>query len=76
LSRGASALLVIGFGLMTILAASGRWMAGIGGVGMLFAGAVLYQLLKRRSRYVATGLGLLWLGLSVAGLVLFLWGWL
>jgi hypothetical protein len=75
-SRGLSVVLVIGFGLMTVLAVSGRWTAGIGGVVMLFGGAMLYELLRRRSEYVATGLGLLWLGLCLAGLVVFLWGWL
>ncbi len=76
MSRGLSVLLVVGFGLMTILAVSGRWMSGIGGAGMLLGGAMLYQLERRRSQYLGTGLGLLWLGLCVAGLVLFLWGWL
>jgi hypothetical protein len=69
-------LLVIGFGLMTILAVSGQWMAGVGGVAMLCGGSMLYQLLRRRSQYLGTGLGLLWLGLFLAGLVVFLWGWL
>jgi hypothetical protein len=75
-SRGLSVVLAVGFGLMTILAVSGRWMAGIGGVGMLFGGAMLYQLFRRRSQYLGTGLGLLWLGLCLAGLIVFLWGWL
>ncbi len=60
---------------MTVLAVSGRWMAGVGGVGMLVGGAMLYQLLRRRSQYLGTGLGLLWLGIGLGGLVLFLWGW-
>jgi hypothetical protein len=68
-------VLVVGLGLMTVLAVSGRWMSGIGGAGMLFGGAMLYQLLRRRSQYVATGLGLSWLGLCLAGLILFLWSW-
>jgi len=75
-SRGLSALLVIGFGLMTMLAVSGRWMAGIGGVVLLCGGAMLFQLLRRRSQYLGTGLGLLWLGVCLAGAVVFLWGWL
>jgi hypothetical protein len=75
-SRGLSALLVIGFGLMTILAVSGRWMAGIGGVVMLCGGAMLFELLRRRSQYLGTGLGLLWLGVCLAGAVIFVWGWL
>ena len=76
MSRGLSALLVIGFGLMTILAVSGRWMAGIGGVVMLCGGAMLFELLRRRSQYLGTGLGLLWLGVCLAGAVIFVWGWL
>ena len=76
MSRGLSALLVIGFGLMTILAVSGRWMAGIGGVVMLCGAAMLFQLLRRRSQYLGTGLGLLWLGACLAGAVIFVWGWL
>lgn len=76
LSPGLSMLLTAGFGLMTILAVSGRWMAGAGGVAMLLGGAMLYQLLRRRSEYVATSLGLLWLGLCLAGGIVFFWGWL
>ena len=76
MSRGLSALLVIGFGLMTILAVSGRWMAGIGGVVMLCGGAMLFELLRRRSQYLGTGLGILWLGVCLAGAVIFVWGWL
>jgi hypothetical protein len=75
-SKGLGVLLVVGFGLMTILAVSGRWMAGIGGVAALAGGAMLYQLLRRRSRYLGTGLGLLWLGVCLAGAVVFVWGWL
>ena len=76
MSRSLSALLVIGFGLMTILAVSGRWMAGTGGVVMLCGGAMLFELLRRRSQYLGTGLGLLWLGVCLAGAVIFVWGWL
>ena len=76
MSRGVTALLVVGFGLMTIIAVSGRLMAGIGGAVMLGGGAMLYLLLRRRSQYLATGLGLLWLGLCLAGGVVFIWGWL
>ncbi len=76
MSRGLSAVLVVGFGLMTILAVSGRWMAGIGGVVMLCGGAMLFQLERRRSQYLGTGLGLLWLGVCLAGAVIFVWGWL
>jgi hypothetical protein len=76
LTRGLSVVLVVGFGLLTILAVTGRWMAGVGGGGMLLGGAMLYQLLRRRSQYLGTSLGLLWLGMGVAGLIVFLWGWL
>ena len=76
MSRGLSLLLVVGFGLMTILAVSGRWMAGIGGVVMLGGGAMLFELERRRSQYLGTGLGLLWLGVCLAGAVVFVWGWL
>lgn len=76
MSRGLSVILVVGFGLMTILAVSGRWMVGIGGAGMLCGGAMLYQLQRRRSQYLGTGLGLVWLALCLAGLIVFLWGWL
>jgi len=75
LSRGVSVVLVVGFGLMTILAVSGKRMVAVGGVGMLLGGAMLYQLVRQRSGYLGAGLGLLWLGMGVAGLVLFLWGW-
>ena len=68
-------VLVIGFGLMTLLAVSGRWMAGAGGIAMLLGGAVLYQQLRRGSQYLATALGLVWLGIGLGGLVFFLWGW-
>ena len=76
MSRGLSVILVVGLGLMTILAVSGRWMAGFGGAGMLCGGAMLYQLQRRRSQYLGTGLGLVWLALCLAGLIVFLWGWL
>jgi hypothetical protein len=60
---------------MTVLVLSGKRMAGVGGVAVLLGGAMLYQLVKRRSQYLGTGLGLVWLGIGVAGLVVFLWGW-
>jgi hypothetical protein len=75
-SRGLSALLVVGFGAMTILAVSGRWMSGVGGVVMLSGAAMLFDLLRRRSQYLGTGLGLLWLAVCLAGVVVFVWGWL
>jgi hypothetical protein len=68
-------LLAVGFGAMTVLAMYGRWMAGLGGAGVLLAGAMLYQLVRRRSQYLGAGLGLFWLAIALAGLVLFLWGW-
>jgi hypothetical protein len=73
-SAVSTSVLVVGFALMTVLAVHGRWMAAVGGTGMLLGGVMLFQLFRLRREYVA-GLGLLWLGVGVAGFVLFLWGW-
>ena len=68
-------ILALGFGWMTVLAVYGKWMVAVGGGGMVLGGVMLYQLVRLRSQYLASGFGLLWLAISLAGLVLFLWGW-
>ena len=49
MSRGATLVLVVGFGLMTLLAVSGRWMGALGGGGMVLGRTMLYQLVRQRS---------------------------
>jgi hypothetical protein len=76
MTRGLGTLLLAGLVLVVLLASGRRWMAAAGAGGMLLAGAMLYRLVRERSRYLGAGHGLLWLGLGLAGLVLFVWGWL
>jgi len=75
MTPGPATLLLAGLVVAVLLASGGRWKAAAGAVSMLLAGAMLYRLVRERSRYLGAGLGLLWLGLGLAGLVLFVWGW-
>jgi hypothetical protein len=75
LNRASTALLIVGFGLMTVLALHGRTLAAVGGASAMLAAVNLFRLVARGSGYVATGAGLLWLAIGLAGLVLLFWSW-